>query len=295
MLRRERLTMTQRLTSTTGSVESKDGTAITYDRIGEGPPVILVGGALTSALRSFPSFVQLAEALSACFTVYTYDRRGRGDSGDTQPYAVEREIEDLEALIAEAGGSAHVHGLSSGAVLAVTAVVRGAAITKLTLFEPPLPTGDPDPGAEAERRGLLAAGRRTEVVERYLTRSVALPLDLVDYLRQSPEWPRLEAIAHTLTYDGAITSDRRLWTEEARASHIPVLVLESDASPQHLRTAARRAADALPNTEFRTISGSVHDAPADVLAPVLAAFFAMPTSADGPASAAPTGSERPPG
>jgi pimeloyl-ACP methyl ester carboxylesterase len=159
---------------TMGNVKSDDGTVIAYDRYGQGPPVILVGGALTSAQRSFPAFVELATEMSSDFTIYTYDRRGRGDSGDSSPFAVDREIEDLEALIDEAGGAAAVHGLSSGAVLAVEATARGAAITKLTLFEPPVTKNEPDPAAAGARSELLAAGRRREVVEQFLT-GIGLP------------------------------------------------------------------------------------------------------------------------
>lgn len=255
-------------------VRSADGTLIAYERFGDGPPIILVGGALTSALRSFPSLVDLAQALSSTFTVYTYDRRGRGDSGDTQPYAVDREIDDLEALIAEAGGALGVHGLSSGGILGLAATVRGAAITKLVLFEPPLPTGEAEPGSVAHRGELIAAGRRGEVIERFLSDSVGLSPEAVQGLRQTPEWPRLEAIAHTLAYDGAITGDRTLWIERARSVSVPTLVLDSDASPAHLRAAARTAAEALPTARHRTIPGGVHDAPAEILAPVLTEFFA---------------------
>jgi pimeloyl-ACP methyl ester carboxylesterase len=229
---------------------------------------------LTSALRTFPSFEQLADALSSQFSVYTYDRRGRGDSGDTQPYSREREIEDLQALIAEAGGAACVHGLSSGGILGLTATLHGAAITKLVLFEPPVSTEEPDPSATAKRDELIAAGRDEELVEQFVTSSVGLSPDMLDSLRQSPEWARLKTVAHTLAYDGAITGDPTLWTEQAPSVCIPVLVLDSDASPQHLRTAARAAANALPTAGYRTIAGSIHDAPADVVAPVLAAFFA---------------------
>jgi pimeloyl-ACP methyl ester carboxylesterase len=255
-------------------VRSADGTLIAYERFGAGPPIILVGGALTSALRSFPSFVDLAQALASTFSVYTYDRRGRGDSGDNQPYAVDREIDDLEALIAEAGGAAGVHGLSSGGILGLTAAIRGAAITKLVLFEPPLPAGEPDPSQAAKRSELLAAGARGEVIERFVRGSVGLSTEAVAGLRQTPEWPRLEAIAHTLAYDGAITADRTLWTERARAVRMQILVIDSDASPERLRTAARSAVQALPTARHCTIAGGVHDAPAEILAPVLAGFFA---------------------
>lgn len=255
-------------------VQSADGTLIAYQRFGAGPSIILVGGALTSGLRSFPSFVDLAHALSPMFCVYTYDRRGRGDSSDNQPYAVDREIDDLEALIAEAGGAAGVHGLSSGGVLGLAASARGAAIAKLSLFEPPLPTGERDPGSGPARGELIAAGRRAEVVERFLTDSVGLSAEAVEGLRQTPEWPRLEAIAHTLAYDRAITGDRTLWTERARSVRVPALVLDSDASPEHLRVTARTVAEALPTARHRTVAGGVHDAPAEILAPVLTEFFA---------------------
>jgi pimeloyl-ACP methyl ester carboxylesterase len=197
---------------------------------------------LASALRSFPSFVDLAAALSSSFSVYTYDRRGRGDSrgdsGDTQPYAVERVIEDLEALIAEAGGAASVHGLSSGAVLGLTAAVHGAAITKLTLFEPPLPTGEPDPTAAIERRELLEAGRQSEVAERYLTGSARFPPR-----RSPPCAARPSGCASKLSRTPSRMTGHHErpepLDERAQAVDLPVLVIDSDASPEHLRTAAR--------------------------------------------------------
>jgi len=242
--------MSEQAVPATRTVRSSDGTTIAYQRCGVGPPVILVRGALTSALRSFPSFVPLAAALSPAFTVHTYDRRGRGDSGDTAPYSVGREVEDLQALIAVAGGAAAVHGFSSGAVLAVEAAARGAAITKLTLFEPPVPAGEPDPASAAERGELLAAGRRGEVVEQFVT-GVGLPAEAIAGLRQTPEWPQLEATAHTLAYDDAITGDRTLWTQRARSVRVPALVLDSDASPEHLRAAARAAAKPCPPSGAR--------------------------------------------
>jgi pimeloyl-ACP methyl ester carboxylesterase len=257
---------------TMGNVKSEDGTVIACDRYGQGPPVIVVGGALTSGLRSFPAFVELAAALSSDFTVYTFDRRGRGDSGDSAPYAVDREIEDLEALIGEAGGAAAVHGLSSGAVIAVEAAARGAAITKLTLFEPPVSRDESDPSAAAARRELLVAGRRGEVVEQFLT-GIGLPPEAVAGLRQSPEWSRLETVAHTLAYDDAITSDPTLWIERARSVRVPTLVIDSDVSPAHLRDAAQAASSALPNARRHTVPGSFHDVPTEILAPVVAEFF----------------------
>lgn len=159
-------------------------------------------------------------------------------------------------------------------MLALEAAVRGAAITKLVLFEPPLPAGEPDPSSVQNRSRLIAAGRRGEVVERFVRDSVGLSAQAIAGLRQTPEWPRLEALAHTLAYDGAITSDRTLWTERARSVRVPTLVLDSDASPEHLRVTARAAAEALPTAHHRTIAGGVHDAPAEIVAPVLTESFA---------------------
>jgi pimeloyl-ACP methyl ester carboxylesterase len=258
---------------TAGTVLSGDGTPIAYERSGDGPAVILVGGALTSGLRSFPQFVALAARLAATLTVYTYDRRGRGDSGDTPPYARDREVEDLEALIAEAGGSSAVYGLSSGAVLAVEAAARGAAITKLALLEPPVPLGEEDRGYAARRDELIATGRRSEVVELFLTR-VGLPPPAIVGMRQTPEWPRLEAVAHTLSYDASVAGERTLWTKRVTAVSVPTLVLDSDASSEYLRAAADAAAEALPNARRRTLVGEFHDVPAEILAPTLAEFLA---------------------
>jgi hypothetical protein len=162
-------------------------------------------------------------------------------------------------------------------VLALEAAVRGAAITKLVLFEPPLPAGEPDPSSVQNRSRLIAAGRRGEVVERFARDSVGLSAQAIAGLRQTPE-PRLEALAHTLAYDGAITSDRTLWTERARSVRVPTLVLDSDASPEHLRVTARAAGEALPTAHHRTIAGGVHDAPAEIVAPVLTESFAAISS-----------------
>src|SRR5215211_8768174 len=146
------------------SVRPADGTRIAYDRVGAGPPVILVEAA--GHYREFSSFSGLVPLLSEDLTVYTYDRRGRGESTDTPPYSPDREVEDLEALVAEAGGSAHLYGFSSGALLAIRAATRGLAIDRLVLLEPPLQDDDsaPDP-LISELTELVGAGRVSEAVE----------------------------------------------------------------------------------------------------------------------------------
>ena len=183
------------------TVTSKDGTTIAFDRSGEGPALILVGGALQHRAID-PSTVQLASLLAPSFTVYHYDRRGRGDSGDTVPYAVEREIEDIDALIQEAGGSAFVFGMSSGAVLALDAAAGGLAITKLALYEPPMVVDDSRPPVPkdyvARLTELASSGRPGDAIEVFMTEGVGLPAEAVAPMRGAPFWPAFEAVAHTL-------------------------------------------------------------------------------------------------
>src|SRR6266568_645857 len=177
-------------------VHSKDSTAIAFDQLGQGSAIILVGGAFTD--RSQPTLVQLAALLAPHFTVFNYDRRGRGESGDTAPYAVEREVEDLGALITEAGGSAFVVGGSSGAVLALEAA-RKLPITKLALYEPPFIVDDSRPPLPADYVAqlieLISSGRRGDAVEFFMTKAVGVPAEFVAQMQNAPMWPALEAAA----------------------------------------------------------------------------------------------------
>ena len=255
------------------TVRSDDGTTIAFECAGEGPPLILVGGALSSGIRDFPPFVELARLLEPLFTVYRFDRRGRGGSGDTPPYAVEREVQDLEALISDAGGPVAVYGFSSGAVLAVEAAARGAGVTQLVLLEPPLPSGDGTGEAELrETDEMIRTGRRGDAVASFLT-GVGLPDEAIEGMRQSPEWPDLEAMAHTLRYDGAITEDDALWSERARRVSVPTLVLFSEGTSAYLGDSARRAADSIPNALSRTLPGQFHEVDPHTLAAELTTFL----------------------
>jgi pimeloyl-ACP methyl ester carboxylesterase len=258
--------------ATVATVTSRDGTEIAFDRVGEGPPVVLVGGALND--RTTPPLVELAGHLTSGFTVYTYDRRGRGASGDAPSYAVVREVEDLEALIDEAGGSASVYGLSSGAVLALEAAARGGDIARLALFEPPLTSGDTSDTADEQARvaELIAAGRRGDAVEEFL-RGIGLPDEALAGIREWPGWPGMEAMAHTILYDAAITEDRSLMTDRLPSVTTPTLVLGSDSSDAFLQGAAKAVAVALPNGELRLLSGGFHDVPAEEIASALGEFF----------------------
>lgn len=257
-------------------VTSKDGTRIAFDRSGEGPPVILVGGAFS--YRKFPGLLQLTELLAPHFTVFNYDRRGRGDSGDTRPYAVEREIEDLEAMIDAAGGSASVWGLSSGAALALYAAARGLNIEKLALYEPPFVAGAggprPPADAEAQLARLVAEDRRGEAVRYYMREMFGAPAVVVTVMRLLPVWKRLKAVANTLPYDAAIMGDFSLPTGRAASVATPTLVVGGEKSDSRLRHAVRELADVLPNGQLRVLEGQSHNVSMKALAPVLTEFFA---------------------
>jgi len=256
---------------------SKDGTRIAYDDSGQGPAVILVIGAL--ATRADDS--ELAQLLASHFTVYSYDRRGRGDSSDTQPYAVDREIEDIEALIDEAGGSAYVYGISSGACLALEAATTlGDKVKKLAIYEAPYNEGEGVAEEWKELRSKLdefiSVGRRGDAVALFM-RFVGSPDEMVAEMKASPMWPGMEAIAPTLAYDTAVVGeDRSVPVELAAKLKAVTLVMDGDASLEAMpfvRPTAEKLARAIPNAQRRTIEGQGHDVSSEVLAPVLVEFF----------------------
>jgi pimeloyl-ACP methyl ester carboxylesterase len=259
------------------TTRSSDGTTIAFERSGDGPAVILVGGALND--RTSP--MRLAERLAERLTVVRYDRRGRRDSGDTPPYAVEREVEDLDALIAAAGGSASLFGHSSGAALCLEAARRGSAVPKLALYEPPFIVDDtrtPAPEDYVEHLdALVAAGARGDAVAYFMEAGVGLPANMVAGMRSMPMWPGLETLAHTISYDGRVMgghlSGRPLPEGEWAAVTQPTLILDGGDSPAWIRNACRALAAALPNAEDRTLDGQTHDVAPEVLAPVLEPFL----------------------
>jgi pimeloyl-ACP methyl ester carboxylesterase len=258
-------------------VLSKDGTVIAFDRSGQGPAVVLVGGAFQYRAIDPPT-AHLAALLAEQFTVFHYDRRGRGESSDTQPYAVEREMEDLEALIQEAGGSACVFGMSSGGVLALDAAARGLAITKLALYEPPFNSGDEQSRRAAESytrelTALLSEGRRGDAAALAMT-TWGAPAEAVAGMRQTPIWPLFEAVAPTLAYDDALMGDGAVPAQRLASIAVPTLVMAGGASPAFMQEAAQAVARALSNARLRTLAGQTHDVDPEVLAPVLVEFFA---------------------
>jgi pimeloyl-ACP methyl ester carboxylesterase len=255
-------------------VISTDGTPIAYDKTGSGPAVILVDGAFCS--RKFGPMPKLTPLLAAHFTVFTYDRRARGDSGDTQPYDVHREIEDIDALIKAAGGSACLFGISSGAILALLAVASGLRITRLVLFEPPF-VGDrqgqmPKSGKETLQR-LITEGKKGEAVTYYLRRIMGVPAIIPFILRLTPNWPKMKANANSLPYDAAVCGDFRVPEKQAGLVVIPTLVIDSEKSPNMLRDAVQAVTALLPNAWRRTLKGKVHDVPPKILVPVLTEFY----------------------
>lgn len=261
-------------------VRSKDGTSIAYERIGSGPAVILVGGGAVDRSENAP----LASELAQHFTVYNYDRRGRGDSRDTLPYAVQREIEDMEALITEAGGSAHLYGASSGGALAMEAAAAGLAVDKIAVYEVPYSMTD-DRVRQwqqyVEKLGaLLAEGRRGDAFALFMAVAGASE-EMIASARNSPVWPGCEAIAPTLAYDAACIGDGRPPKDRLATITQPTLVATGGASPDSFVGGGGsffdQAADAItasiPDAQRQTVEGQTHMVDPKALAPVLERFF----------------------
>ena len=255
-------------------VISRDGTPVAFDQSGQGPALILVAGALNTRASS-----SLAARLAQRFSVFNYDRRGRGESGDTLPYAVEREVEDIDALITEAGGSAFLFGHSSGGALALDAALQlgGEKVKKLTIYEVPY---NEDPEFQRAWRvylqqlsELLAANRRGDAVALFM-QFVGTPAEQIEGMRHSPAWPSLEAIAPTLAYDhAAIMEDISVPIARAAQVRMPTLVMNGSASFPFMYETARTLSQAIPHAQFRTLEGQDHAPADDVLAPALEEFF----------------------
>lgn len=257
------------------SIKSKDGTTIAFDKIGQGPAVLLVDGALS--YRAFSSIGELAELLAEDFTVFHYDRRGRGESSDTPPYVVEREIEDIAALINAAGGSVYMYGKSSGSVLALRAAPQlgPKRVRKLALQEPPFSFGDEAKQEFAtytqQMNELIQANKRGDAVAFFL--ADMLSEDGLTEMRKSPEWALMEAVAPTLAYDNAVLGDGLLPMKVAQSATMPALVLDNATSLPFQREAAVALAQALPNAEYFTLETETPEDASDALAAALAEFF----------------------
>lgn len=262
------------------TVTSKDGTKIAYSKAGSGPALIVVCGA--TQFRAFDSSLAvLAELLAPDFTVITYDRRGRGESGDTLPFSPEREIEDIAALVEAAGGRASLLGYSSGAVVALEAAAAGLPIDKVIMYEPPFavagsgfPPPSPDYVETLER--FNAEGDRSAAAA-YFMKAVGMPDEAIAGAKQSPMWPIMESVAPTIAYDGhfmfnAYYDDGR-FPDRWRNATMPVLVANGDASFPFMPSAADAVAAALPNASRKVLAGQGHGPRPDVMAPVVREFL----------------------
>ncbi len=258
----------------TPAVNSSDGTRIAYDKMGQGPVLILVLGALSSR----QSGAELARLLSSRFTVISYDRRGRGDSTNTLPYSPEREIEDLEALIDASGESAYLYGHSSGAALSLEAAIKlGNKVGKLALYEAPYDSSDDNRRAwdEYNKRlaELLNAGCNDDAVALFM-QFIGIPFEQIQGMRHAPVWEKFEAIAPTLPYDSAVMGDDlSVPADRASGIEVPTLVMAGGDSPAAMRDTAQLLSRAIPNARFRLLEGQIHNVKPDVIAPVLAEFF----------------------
>lgn len=276
------------------TVTSKDGTTIAFDQLGNGPAVILVNGALGTRSHATPD--SMADILSKQFTAIDYDRRGRGDSGDTQSYAVQREIEDIEALIDGAGGSAFLFGNSSGAILALEAArALPNKVKKLAMYEPPFIIDDSRPPLPEDYVEQLneatIAGRPGDAVEIFMTKALLIPPEFVDMMRNAPmseafgdnegakppEWADMEKVAHTLAYDGMIVKDflagKPLPPKRWASFTAPTLVIVGGNSEPFFHDGAQALVDDMSNAQRRTLEGQDHAVSPVALAPVLIEFF----------------------
>jgi pimeloyl-ACP methyl ester carboxylesterase len=276
------------------TVASKDATRIAFDQSGKGPALILVTGALGTRSHMTPN--SMADMLSKHFTVIDYDRRGRGDSGDTPPYAVQREIEDIEALIDGAGGSAFLFGNSSGAILALEAArALPNKVKRLALYEPPFIIDDSRPPLPADYveqlNAATAAGRPGDAVEIFMTKAMLIPLEFVNMMRNAPmnqtfgdnagakppEWSEMEKVARTLAYDGMIVKDflagKPLPPRRWASFSSPTLVIVGGNSEPFFNDGAQALVDDMPNAQRLILEGQDHAVSPQALTPILTGFF----------------------
>jgi pimeloyl-ACP methyl ester carboxylesterase len=276
------------------TVTSKDGSRIAYDRLGSGPAVILVAGAL--GYRKFKKMEELAKLLAGSCTVINYDRRGRGDSTEVKPFALEREIEDIAALIEAAGGSASLWGWSSGGALALRAAGRGIGVERVSVYEVPFivtPAAErptPDYGERLDE--LVAAGDRSAAVRHFMRNAIGVPAPFVALMRLTPMWKDLKATAHTLPYDWAALGKHRMYgapldPQEWASVTVPTLVAYGAKSAPVLQQGSRALAEVLPNAELRELEGVGHNVKMGALAPVLVEFFTRETDGAVPGDARP--------
>ena len=270
------------MSGTFETVTSADGTAIALERAGDGPVIVLVGGAFNdrSTVRALG-----AELAAAGFTAIGYDRRGRGASGDSPGYAVQREVEDIAAVVGhasdgQAGGAARLFGHSSGAVLVLEAAAAGLPVSRVAAYEPPFIIGDSRPRPAADLpdriRKLVEEGNRDDAAALFLTEGTAAPPQVVAGMRASDSWGWFSGLAHTLPYDSLICGPgNALEAGRLAAISVPTLAIGGSASPPWLSGGARAVAEAVAGARYETLDGQDHgvlNQPA-TLRPLLTSFF----------------------
>ncbi|OUM42682.1 alpha/beta fold hydrolase [Arthrobacter sedimenti] len=262
--------------TTVGDVSSADGTSISYERTGTGPSVVLVDGAFCG--RSFGPARKLAEELASSFTVFFYDRRGRGGSGDTKPYAVQREIEDLAAVMTAAGGNPYVYAISSGAALALETAASGIPIRKLAIFEAPYTgigtvDGVPvDHGARLDR--MLTDNRRGAMVSYFLVKMIGLPAFVPLMLHFIPGvWKHQTAAANTLPYEVRVSNNFAAPLERLAMIPVPTRVMVGGKAASVMAAAQRTIAEAIPGAQHRILDGQTHQVSEKAVSPELIEFF----------------------
>lgn len=257
---------------------SKDGTFIAYNKTGKGPALVLVDGAF--CYREYGPAPKLVPLLSENFTVYSYDRRGRGESTNTLPYAVDREIEDLKSIIEKTSEAPFILGISSGAALVLQAIAKGIKVKKVALFEPPYVVlsekdSTPPKGAEDELSNLVNLGKRGKAVTYFMTKVMGMPHVFVFLFKLfgRSSWKRNESVAHTLYYDVAIMGDFTIPEDVTASVSVPAAVIGGEKSPQKLRNAIDAVAKSIPQSQINLLKGQSHNTSMKVLAPVLIDFF----------------------
>ena len=260
------------MSTITSTVASKDGTTLEYDRSGSGPAVVLLYvGPFTRTANA-----GLAALLADQFTVYSYDRRGRGGSGGNVQDGPDREFEDLHAVLSEAGGSAHVYGSSAAGIIGLQAAARGLPITRLVAWEPPYSVvpGGPRPPADwgAQVARLVAEDRRGDAVAYWMTSVTRIPEQMVAGMRQAPFWPAVEAEAHGLIADYALVGDLTFDEAMLRSVPVPTLVLDG-GSGSPLAPSAAKVAATVPGAVHQTLEGQPHNVADEAMHPALIAFF----------------------
>ncbi|MDG4827561.1 alpha/beta hydrolase [Asanoa sp. WMMD1127] len=265
--------------TTTRTTTSADGTTITYDVKGQGPTLVLVPAVLSTRAWD-PLYQGLLDLLSADFTVVHYDRRGRGDSGNTAPYSVDKEIQDIAAVIKDNGGQAYAYGISSGAVLTLRAAEQLPELTRIALYDPPFIVDDsrpplPDDYVEQLERA-IAEGRRGDAVELLMTKAIGLPPEWLAGMKADPSWAGMEAVADTISHDGRIvgtTMSGRPLPAEWKGITTPTLVLNGGNSEPFMHTSGRQLADLLPHAEHQVVPDQSHDVAPAAVAPFLRSYL----------------------